>query len=169
MSWLFLSCYRTSVSLTRLFAVDFSIQVLSTAAWPLHPTNEAPTLPPELLKTRERFINFYNTKHSGRKLTWLWHLNKNEIRATYTNQKYIFSVSMYQAVVLLQFNHLGDSVSYADLKTATNLEDGTLKAVLALLTKQKVIELKDDMYELNLGYKNKKVSACLTEELQVGC
>lgn len=44
-------------------AVDFNIHVLSTAAWPLHPTEEVPTLPAELLKTRQRFIDFYNTKH----------------------------------------------------------------------------------------------------------
>lgn len=59
--------------------------------------------------------------------------------------------------MLLQFNHLGDSISFEDLKTATNLGEKTLKGVLQLLVKQKVIELKDSNYELNLKYKNKKV------------
>lgn len=58
--------------------------------------------------------------------------------------------SMYQACVLLQFNASGDSLSYQDLETGTGMNEDTLKPVLALLTKQRVIDLKDDMYELNL-------------------
>ena len=29
----------------------------------------------------ERFSRFYNNKHQGRKLSWLWHLSKGEIKA----------------------------------------------------------------------------------------
>jgi cullin 1 len=64
---------------------------------------------------------------------------------------------MYQTIVLLQFNHLGDSISYKDLQTTTKLEDSTLKGVLALLVRQRVIEEKDDHYDLNLNFKSKKV------------
>lgn len=59
--------------------------------------------------------------------------------------------SMYQSCVLLQFNTSGDSLSYEDLEVGTGINAETLKGVLALLTKQRVIDLKDGMYELNLG------------------
>lgn len=72
------------------------------------------------------------------------------LRSLYTAQKYFMITSMYQACVLLQFNASGDSLSYQDLETGTGMNEDTLKPVLALLTKQRVIDLKDDMYELNL-------------------
>jgi cullin 1 len=140
-----------------LLSVDTQVQVLGTAAWPLTAPNDKPDIPVELIKTYDRFVGFYNKKHSGRKLTWLWNLCKNELRTTYANQKYTFQLSMYQTIVLLQFNHLGDSISYDDLKTATKLEEATLKGVLALLVRQRVIEQKENMYDLNLGFKSKKV------------
>ena len=58
---------------------------------------------------------------------------------------------MYQAAVLLQFNQSGDSLSYQDISVGTGMNDEVLKPVLQLLTKQRVIDLKDEMYELNLG------------------
>lgn len=59
----------------------------------------------------------------------------------------------------MQFNSSGsDALSYADLETGTGLNAESLKPVLALLVKQRVLELKDvDMYELNLGFKSKKI------------
>lgn len=69
----------------------------------------------------------------------------------YTNQKYFFVTSNYQACVLLQFNSGGDSLSYSDIEIGTGMNVDNLKPVLQLLCKQRVIDLKDDMYELNLG------------------
>jgi cullin 1 len=68
--------------------VDFNINVLNTSAWPLHPPNTELAIPPELQKTYQRFQLFYEHKHSGRKLTWLWQNCKNELRTLYTSQKY---------------------------------------------------------------------------------
>jgi len=143
--------------------VDFHVFVLGTAHWPLkEPTTEL-AMPTELVKTHERFGLHYNSKHSGRKLTWLWHLSRNELRATYTKPlKLTFMTSTYQAAVLLQFNTGGDHISYEDLQSGTKLNDETLKGVLGLLTKQRVLtESKGDdgkpAYELNLDFKSKKV------------
>lgn len=69
----------------------------------------------------------------------------------YTTQKYFFVTSNYQACVLLQFNSGGDSLSYEDLELGTGMNAETLKPLLQLLCKQRVIDLKDEMYELNLG------------------
>jgi cullin 1 len=73
------------------------------------------------------------------------------LRTLYTAMKNIFGTSTYQACVLLQFNTGGDSLSYADLELGTGMSGEYLRPILQLLTKQRVIDLKDDMYELNLG------------------
>ncbi|KAK4056472.1 ubiquitin ligase (cullin) of SCF [Microbotryomycetes sp. JL221] len=146
--------------------VDTEFLVLSTAAWPLNVgTASEVKVPAELMRTYERFTGYYTTKHTGRKLTWLWQHCKNELRSLYTPQKYFMLTSMYQACVLLQFNHSGDAISLEDLKFGSGLNEDTLKAVLALLTKQRVLDLKDDMYELNLTFKSKKIRINLNAPL----
>lgn len=84
------------------------------------------------------------------------------LRTLYTPQKYFFVTSTYQACVLLQFNSAGsDSLSYGELETGTGLAGETLKPLLAVLVKQKVLELKDGQYELNLAFKSKKIRVVL--------
>ncbi|KAI5475829.1 hypothetical protein MNV49_000793 [Pseudohyphozyma bogoriensis] len=146
--------------------VDFHVLVLATGQWPLQGPSSDLKMPSELLKTYERFEGFYMSKHSGRKLSWLWQISKNELRMTYANQKYMLQVSMYQACVLLQFNSGGDSLSYDDIALGTGINEDTLKPVLAMLTKARVIDLKNDMYELNLGFKSKKIRIMLNAPIK---
>lgn len=74
----------------------------------------------------------------------------HRLRSLYTNQKYFFVTSSYQACVLLQFNS-SDSLSYNDIEVGTGMNAETLKPILAQFTKQRVIDLKEEMYELNLS------------------
>ncbi|KAJ7860843.1 hypothetical protein B0H14DRAFT_2743615 [Mycena olivaceomarginata] len=76
--------------------IAFSIMALRTNFWPLAPPTRDFLLPPELLPTVERFTRYYQTKHSGRKLTWLHNYSKNELRTNYTNQKYILMTAADQ-------------------------------------------------------------------------
>ncbi|GAA6029019.1 hypothetical protein NBRC10512_001646 [Rhodotorula toruloides] len=138
-------------------SIDFQCLVLGTSSWPLAAPTAKLNLPAELLKTKDRFEHYYMNKHSGRKLTWLWQHSRNELRTLYTPQKYFFVTSTHQACILLQFNSSGDSLSLQDLVTGTGLPEDSLKPILALLVKQRVLELKDGMYELNLGFKSKKI------------
>lgn len=137
--------------------LDFHILVLGTAAWPLQPPTSELKMPTELVKTYERFHGFYMNKHSGRKLTWLWQNTRIELRTTYTNQKYFFMTSAYQAAILLLFNAGSDSLTYDEILTGTGMQTTTLRPLIDLLTKQRVLDLKDDAYELNLGFKSKKI------------
>src|SRR4051812_26512605 len=52
--------------------ITFSIMVLGTNFWPLNPPPHDFVIPVEILATYDRFQKYYQTKHSGRKLTWLW-------------------------------------------------------------------------------------------------
>ena len=139
--------------------LDFYALVLANGFWPLQPASTDFSIPTELLPTYERFSRFYANKHSGRKLTWLWQLSRNEIKAPCLSQPIQFATSTFQTSVLLLFNS-NDTLSYDEIARATGLNDATLKPVLALLTKAKVLLLNanaDDEYTLNLGFKSKKL------------
>ncbi|KAJ7623344.1 ubiquitin-protein ligase [Roridomyces roridus] len=137
--------------------IAFSIMVLGTNFWPLAPPTHDFLLPTELLPTFERFTKYYQTKHSGRKLTWLHNYSKNELRTNYLNQKYILMTSAYQAAVLLQYNR-NDTLSLQELEAATKIAPEILGQVLALLVKAKVlINEEKEQYDLNPSFKSKKI------------
>jgi cullin 1 len=131
--------------------VTFSIMVLGTNFWPLNPPSHDFTIPREILPTYERFQRYYQSKHSGRKLTWLWNYSKNELRTNYLNQKYILMTSSYQMAVLVQYNN-NDTLSLEELVTATAISKDILIQVLALLVKAKLlVNDEEDQYDLNPG------------------
>jgi cullin 1 len=129
--------------------INFSIMVLGTNFWPLNaPTNDF-VIPAEILSTYDRFQKYYQQKHSGRKLTWLWNYSKNELRTNYLNQKYILMTSSYQMAVLLQYNN-NDTLSLDELVAATAISKEILTQVLLLLVKAKIlINEETDQYDLN--------------------
>jgi cullin 1 len=131
--------------------VSFSIMVLGTNFWPLNPPNHEFIIPTELQQTYDRFQRYYQSKHSGRKLTWLWNYSKNELRTNYLNQKYILMTSSYQTAILLQYNSQ-DTLSLSELVTATSIPKEVLTQILALLVKAKVlINEEEEQYDLNPG------------------
>ena len=131
--------------------ISFSIMVLGTNFWPLNPPGHEFVIPAEILPTYDRFQKYYQIKHSGRKLTWLWNYSKNELRTNYLNQKYILMTSSFQMAVLLQYNN-NDTLSLSELATATAIPKDLLMQVLALLVKAKIlINEETDQYDLNPG------------------
>ncbi|KAF9166185.1 hypothetical protein DFQ27_009054 [Actinomortierella ambigua] len=156
--------------------VDFSILVLGTASWPLQPPSTSFNLPDDLVKTYERFQKFYQDKHSGRKLNWLFHLSKADLRTNYAKASrvgYTFQVSTYQMGILLQYNN---ALSYTleELQTQTNLNMEQLAGALGILVKAKVLLLENggnvgeprSRYELNTDFKSKKVRVNLNLPLK---
>lgn len=129
--------------------ISFSIMVLGTNFWPLNPPTHEFVIPAEILPTYDRFQKYYQMKHSGRKLTWLWNYSKNELRTNYLNQKYILMTSSFQMAVLLQYNN-NDTLSLTELVAATSITKELLSQVLALLVKAKIlINEETDQYDLN--------------------
>ena len=129
--------------------ITFSIMVLGTNFWPLNPPSHDFVIPVEILPTYDRFQKYYQTKHSGRKLTWLWNYSKNELRTNYLNQKYILMTSSYQMAVLLQYNQ-NDTMSLDELVAATSISKDILSQVLAVLVKAKIlINDEKEQYDLN--------------------
>ncbi|PIL22855.1 transcription factor [Ganoderma sinense ZZ0214-1] len=137
--------------------ITFSIMVLGTNFWPLNPPTHDFIIPQDILPTYTRFSQYYQQKHSGRKLTWLWNYSKNELRTNYLNQKYILMTSSWQMAVLLQYNN-NDTLSLEELMNATAISKDILKQVLAVLVKAKIlINDETEQYDLNPGFKSKKI------------
>jgi cullin 1 len=146
--------------------IDASYSILGTGFWPLNPPNTEFTPPAEIVKAYERFSTFYNQKHSGRKLTWLWQLCKGEVKANYLKTKtpYTFQVSTYQMAVLLLFNEK-DKNSYDDIVKATQLQPDVLDPALSILLKAKIFIMSPDgdkpasgkSFALNYEFKSKKI------------
>ncbi|KAJ7021899.1 Cullin [Mycena alexandri] len=137
--------------------IAFGIMVLGTNFWPLAPPKHTLLLPQELRPILDSFERHYQTKYSGRKLTWLHNYSENELRTNYTNPKYILMTSAYQAAVLLQYNR-NDTRSLKELQEATNISDKILEQVLAPLVKAKVlVNAEKHQYDLDPGFKSKKI------------
>ena len=153
--------------------VDASYHILGTGFWPLNPPT-TPFVPPQAIqRTYERFQHFYNTKHQGRKLTWLWQLCKGEIRPTYlkapgSKVPYSFLVSTYQMAILLLFND-NDKLTYEEIMDATGLNKETLDPCLGIILKAKILTASPEdgktepgtTYSVNYGFKSKKIKVNL--------
>lgn len=145
--------------------VDFSIIVGGTNNWPLQPQQTDYAIPRAILPTYERFKGFYANNHTGRKLTWLWHLHRTEIRMNWTSPKYILMASAYQMAVILLFND-NLSLSYAEIEEGTKMSPQYLKPVLNLLVKAKILLQEGDQYDLNLNFKSKKIKVNINQAIR---
>ncbi|KAK9765979.1 ubiquitin ligase (cullin) of SCF [Basidiobolus ranarum] len=145
---------------------DFYILVLGTASWPLQAPSTPFNIPDEIIKTYERFQRFYQSKHNGRKLNWLFQLSKAELKTHYLKAKtaYTFQVSAYQMGILLHYN-VGLSYSYEELQTGTGINPDVLNGQLGILVKAKVLTITQGQsvgepgsrYDLNMDFKSKKI------------
>ena len=144
--------------------LDFNILVLGTANWPLQPQTTGFNLPEDLLKTYDRFQRFYNNKHSGRKMNWLFHLCRGELKTNYVKSSskvgYTLQVSTFEMAILLMFN--GEtSFMFQEIKETTGLTSEALVGQLGILIRAKILLLEGEpgsgRYSLNMDFKSKKV------------
>jgi cullin-4 len=111
--------------------VDLTVSVLSMAYWPTYTPMEV-TIPPDLVKYQDIFAKFYHAKYSGRKLQWQPNLGHAVLKASFNTAPKELKVSLFQTLCLLAFNNF-DTLSLAELKEATNIEDGELRRTLQSL------------------------------------
>lgn len=132
-------------------AVDLSVQVLTTGAWPANGQQGACNLPRELDACCKQFKEFYDNAHSGRKLSWQTGMGTAEIRATFGRKKHEISCSTHQMVVLMLLND-SDRLTYSTIASASGIPDPELKRVMQSMTFVKgknVLKKVPDTKEIN--------------------
>ncbi|EGG15794.1 cullin A [Cavenderia fasciculata] len=152
-----------------LGGIDFSVLVLATGSWPLQPPATNFSIPKELQACEQLFQKFYQIQYSGRKLNWLHHLSKGELKTKYLSSNksgYSLQCSTYQIGILLQFN-TEEELTTDDIQDSTQLIDNVLKSTLTVLVKSKILVSEPELIEpedigkgmkftLNKQFKNKK-------------
>lgn len=162
--------------------IEVDIHMLTAGFWPLHNTPPC-ALPSSLSDVGEKFTSFYINKHNGRKLTWMHNLGSVDLKAVFTKTKkeYILNVSMYQMVILLQFNGT-DTLSLDAIRTSSGIqgEVDLRRHLLSLCTpkmrilrkhsKSKGVE-DDDQFtfheEFTSKFKRMKVPLLAAKEIQL--
>jgi len=146
--------------------VQHEVRVLQTHAWPEKP-EDANIHPCEELSTCiSAFETFYNSKHTGRRLRWLYSLGGVEMNAYCYQRKHMLSVSVYQALCLMLFNK-NSTVQFQEVVHATAIPKEELTRHLLSLTvsKHKLLnktgsskEVQDDtVFEVNSQFQHDKM------------
>jgi len=121
--------------------LDLSVNILSAAAWPSYPEARV-LLPKDVLDQIITFDNYYKSKHTGRRLTWMHNLAYCVVRAQFDRGPKELMISAFQAVVLVLFNQVENKadgvLSYEQISQSTGLTSGDLDRTLQSLACGKV-------------------------------
>merc|ERR1711920_4139 len=100
--------------------VAHDIRILQTNAWPEKPdeTNCVPCA--EMVECIKAFETFYNSKHSGRKLKWMYSMGSVELTTKCFPKKHTVVVSAYQCLALMLFNK-SKEVAFKEICEATKI------------------------------------------------
>jgi len=119
---------------------DISVTVLTTGFWPI-PAAPKCILPKAVSQIADEFQGYYLQKQSGRKLTWQTNLGTAEVRATFEKGKKDLLIHTYQMFIMMLYNNTL-SLTYEEIKKATNIPDQELERHLLSLAHPKVRILK---------------------------
>ncbi|ODQ55601.1 Cullin-domain-containing protein [Saitoella complicata NRRL Y-17804] len=164
-----MDAFRTQMQQTHdasELSTDFSALTLGNGYWPFTKASSGGNfnIPPEVIKDLERFQSYYDNKHSGRKLTWLWQMCSAEVKVNFTKVKtgYLWTVSTWQMAILLMFNK-ATSYTYEEIAGTTAIEKDQLDGSLSIFLKARVLTCNTESggpgstYELNQDYKSKRI------------
>lgn len=88
--------------------MEISVTVMTSTFWPMS-QKDGPSciLPKELIQACNSFDHFYNSRHSGRRLTWQPAYGNADVTTRFKTRDHLLNVSTYALVILLQFQNLG--------------------------------------------------------------
>ncbi len=155
--------------------VGFSVFVLTQGSWPLQVHKSAFNAPEEFLCCQRAFGKYYDSVHQGRRLVWLHHLGKADVRVNYLKKKYLVSVSDFQCGLLLLFNGHDEPVSWEELIAKSAMLDTEVEKTMASLVASKLIkrvgaqterDVPGAQYDVNKSYSNKHLKFKITASVQ---
>ena len=115
--------------------IDLNVKVLTNGFWPTYPSINV-TLPAEMTVLQDEFTDFYTKRHNGRRLTWQNTLGQCMVKANFPTGKRELQVSLFQAVVLLNFNDK-DELTLKELAASTQIEEEELQRTVQSLSTSK--------------------------------
>eukprot|EP00929_Paragymnodinium_shiwhaense_P058504 TRINITY_DN29292_c0_g1_i1.p1 TRINITY_DN29292_c0_g1~~TRINITY_DN29292_c0_g1_i1.p1 ORF type:complete len:776 (-),score=228.29 TRINITY_DN29292_c0_g1_i1:78-2297(-) len=146
--------------------VQHEVRVLQTNAWPEKPDDLNVDLCAEMKTCIRAFEAFYNSKHTGRKLRWVYTRGNVELGTACFTRKHILAVSVFQCLALMLFNKK-KQVSFKEICEATHIPPEECKRqILSLTVPRHKVLLKDTssndftdgtMFEINKDFTHEKV------------
>ncbi|KAJ1862309.1 ubiquitin ligase (cullin) of SCF [Coemansia sp. RSA 2703] len=160
---------------------DFDMKVLHTVSWPLKSQDSNLVLPPQMASVCDHFTTYYQNKHNGRKLNWLWQYSRAEIKMFFpkatgaaAKSGYIFSVTTFQLAILMMFNAesgpgtgydtiTGPTLTMSQIVQETGLEESAVKGELEVFCKAQIMKSSngkvngDSKFVLNADFKSKRM------------
>ena len=149
-------------------SMNFSVDVLSTGHWPSYEKVEV-SLPSSMSSCVEMFTDHFKKSNDHKVLSWVHSLGNMTIRAKF-KRSYTLRLTTLQGIALLLFNSQEDGafISFADMKTALNVDDEIVKRVMHSLTcgKYKLLSKqqdsrgisRDDAFRINKKFVSKKLN-----------
>ncbi|VDN02502.1 unnamed protein product [Thelazia callipaeda] len=155
--------------------LDFSVMVLGSGAWPF---NQSPTfdIPVQFTRCMESFNEFYQTQHTGRKLTWLLAQCRGELSTYGFQRKYTFTATTAQMAVLLLFNenteltlqHICDCIKLK-LEIVAQITQSLIKVdLLSIVGSKADVDINTPLstvLRLNSDFSNKKLKVDLSKTM----
>lgn len=116
--------------------VTHDVRILQTNAWP-EKAEDVSVMPcEEMLRATEAFESFYNSKHSGRKLRWMYNMGTVELKSHCFPRSHTLVVSTYQCLVLMLLNSHKE-VTFRQICNATKIPDEECHRQVLSMTVQK--------------------------------
>merc|ERR1719460_715697 len=113
--------------------IDHDVRVLQTNSWPEQVDDAKITPSAEMVVCMDAFSAFYNNRHTGRKLRWMFNMGQIDMNTHIFQKKHILSVSTYQGMLLMIFNK-GSQFSFGELQKETGIPEAECKRQLLSLT-----------------------------------
>jgi cullin 3 len=113
--------------------IDHDVRVLQTNSWPDQVEDAKITPSLEMVTCMDAFAAFYNNRHTGRKLRWMFNMGQIDMNTHIFQKKHILSVSTYQGMLLMIFNK-GSQFSFGELQKETGIPEAECKRQLLSLT-----------------------------------
>jgi cullin 3 len=115
---------------------ELTVNVLTASYWPqpIVATSSC-SFGGTLKGATEVYQKYYDSRHSGRRLTWQANLGTADVRVRFKARSHDLNVSTQALVVLLLFEDVPEDevLSYNEIKSATDLADADLQRTLQSL------------------------------------
>lgn len=117
--------------------IDTSVMVLTSNVWPMSATVTF-EIAPGLKKSMDKFSEFYQAQHNGRRLAFLLVSSRGEISANCFAKKYTFLATVAQISILNLFN-TSTTFTQEQIQSELKMKPELLSAALQAIVKTEIL------------------------------